>query len=259
MGKKRKRGDVLRFPVRRTREKQTDQDRKLSEIIKEMGLRLFKEPEAAASLPAVETAILLASAAWNAALGDHGLRDQHREMLKKLDWGGRQPWPELVSTDTDCLIAGLIEYKQARHPDDRRRIVAAETRSDGNVRVHWVEEDKLVAATFGSRTSNATAAIARSGYPIAEKLVARMKREVRGKVVNLKSVIVGRAAAEELQRTVVSKEGLAGIPSGTRRLRLRPEPGVGDVGAAHRPGRDGAVRGHRLQGRGPLHAERATA
>ena len=68
MGKKRKRGDVLRFPVRRTRKKQTDQDEKLSEIIKEMGLRLFREPEAAASLPAIETAIVLASAAWNAAL-----------------------------------------------------------------------------------------------------------------------------------------------------------------------------------------------
>ena len=62
--------------------------------------------------------------------------------------------------------------------------MAAGTSSDGNVRVHWVEKDNLVAATFGSRTSNATAAIARSGYPIAEKLVARMKREVRGKVVN---------------------------------------------------------------------------
>ena len=91
-----------------------------------MGLRLFKEPEAAASLPAIQAAILLSSAAWNAALGDHGPRNQHREMLEKFDWGGRQPWPELVSTDTDCLIAGLIEYKQARHPADRRRIVAAE-------------------------------------------------------------------------------------------------------------------------------------
>ncbi len=83
------------------------------------------------------------------------------------------------------------------------------TRSDGNVRVHWVEAGKPVAATFGSGTSNATVAIARSSYPIAEALVARMKREVRGKVVNLKSAIAGRAAAEELQRTVVSKEGLA--------------------------------------------------
>ena len=33
--------------------------------------------------------------------------------------------------------------------------------------------------------SNATTGIARSGYPIAEKLVTRMKREVCGKLVNL--------------------------------------------------------------------------
>jgi hypothetical protein len=46
----------------------------------------------------------------------------------------------------------------------------------------------------------------KSGHPIAEKMVARMKREVRGKVVDLKSLIAGRAAAEELQRTVVTKE-----------------------------------------------------
>ena len=38
-----------------------------------------------------------------------------------------------------------------------------------------------------------------------------MKREVRGKVVNLKDIIAGRAAAEELQRTVVTKERLAGF------------------------------------------------
>ncbi len=50
-----------------------------------------------------------------------------------------------------------------------------------------------------------------SGNPIAEKLVARMKREVRGRVVNLRDVITGRAAAEELQRTAVTKEVLAGF------------------------------------------------
>jgi hypothetical protein len=31
--------------------------------------------------------------------------------------------------------------------------VAFETRFDGNIRLHWVEEDELVAAPFGSRTS----------------------------------------------------------------------------------------------------------
>ena len=50
-----------------------------------------------------------------------------------------------------------------------------------------------------------------SSHPIAEKLVRRMKRERDGKVVNLKNVIAGRAAAEELQQTVVSKERLAGF------------------------------------------------
>jgi len=228
---KKKRGEVVRLAVRRTREKPADPDRKLSEIIKEMGLRLFKEPEAAASLPAFQAAILLSSAAWNAALGDHGLRNQHREMLEKFDWGGRQPWPELVSTDTDRLIAGLVEYKLVRYPNDRRRIVAAGTRSDGNVRVHWVE-DKLVTVPSGTPEVNSgvpllsrslrdggTGAQARQqlpakdddGHPIAEKLVAKMKKAVRSKVVNLESVIAGRAAAEEMQRTAATREGLVGF------------------------------------------------
>jgi hypothetical protein len=50
-----------------------------------------------------------------------------------------------------------------------------------------------------------------SGNPIGEKLVARMKREMGGKVVNLKHVLAGRAAAEELQKTVVTKERLGGF------------------------------------------------
>ena len=39
-------GAVLRFPVRRTREKQADRERKLSEIITEMALRFLKKPDA---------------------------------------------------------------------------------------------------------------------------------------------------------------------------------------------------------------------
>lgn len=184
-GKKKKRGGVFKFPVRHTREKQISQDRKRSEMVKEMALRLLKKPDAVPSLAAAETALLLASAAWNFACGEPGLRQQHREMLKKLDWGGATPWPELLSTDTDQLIAGLVEYKQAHYPNDRRRIVAAEMSPEGNVQVHWVEEDKLVTAPFGSLTSHATTASAVSGNPIAEKLVARMNREVRDKVGNL--------------------------------------------------------------------------
>jgi hypothetical protein len=50
-----------------------------------------------------------------------------------------------------------------------------------------------------------------SDHPIAEKLVAKMKRDVRGTFVNLKDVITGRAAADALQRTVATKEDLAGF------------------------------------------------
>ena len=47
------------------------------------------------------------------------------------------------------------------------------------------------------------------GRPIAEKLVALMKKKVRGKVVNLKEVMAGQAAAKDLQKTVVTREGLS--------------------------------------------------
>jgi hypothetical protein len=50
-----------------------------------------------------------------------------------------------------------------------------------------------------------------TGKPIAERLVAKMKRRAHGKVVNLGDVIGGRAAARGLQKTVATKEDLAGF------------------------------------------------
>src|SRR5437868_14386473 len=52
---------------------------------------------------------------------------------------------------------------------------------------------------------------AMSGKPIAEKLLAKMKRSQRGKVVDIKKVIDGRATAEEVQKTVATQEELAGL------------------------------------------------
>lgn len=48
-------------------------------------------------------------------------------------------------------------------------------------------------------------------HPIADKLVADIKRHAHGKVVNLKEVLVGRSAAEELQKSVATNEDLAGF------------------------------------------------
>lgn len=42
--------------------------------------------------------------------------------------------------------------------------------------------------------------------PIAEKLVRRMKNTVRGEVVDLEAFVTGRANAEELQKTVATRD-----------------------------------------------------
>ncbi|HLG19848.1 MAG TPA: hypothetical protein VI895_08565 [Bdellovibrionota bacterium] len=209
MANRSKKGGVLKFLSRRLGSKTAEGNRKLSEIIKEMGFRLLKDPDAAVSPQAVETVILLASAAWNAALGDQGLRKRHGEILGTIISKVGQPWPELTSTDTDGLISGLIEYKKTYYPRDRRRIVATEGRPNGNVRVYWVEDDNLVIAPFGSTKSNAATARAKPGRTIAARLVAKMKREIREKVVDIRSVIEGRVTAEELQKTVVTRQKLA--------------------------------------------------
>ena len=52
---------------------------------------------------------------------------------------------------------------------------------------------------------------ARTGRPIAEKLLRKMKKKAGGKVINLEEVMEGRANAEELQKTVAGGEELAGL------------------------------------------------
>ncbi|MFQ5790329.1 MAG: hypothetical protein ACE5JI_07595, partial [Acidobacteriota bacterium] len=131
--------------------------------------------------------------------------------VEQVDWGDVTPWAELRSNDTDQLIAELVKHKQERYPNDLRRIVATEISREGNLRVHWVGQDKVVIADFGSTTSQTKNGGAKRGRPIAEKLIRKMKKKVRGKVINLDEVMVGRAMAEELQKTVVSRDELAGF------------------------------------------------
>ena len=110
-------------------------------------------------------------------------------------------------------------------------------------------------APFGFTMSNATAAKTASGNPIAEKLVASIK----GRCATSRQP-QGWHRRPSRRREATAHGGDQGgpcwLPSGTRRLRLFPEPSVGDVGAVHRPERDGAIHGYRLQSRGSLHAER---
>jgi hypothetical protein len=50
-----------------------------------------------------------------------------------------------------------------------------------------------------------------AGNPIAAKVIGKMKRAAGGKLVDLRSVVVGHAAAEELKKQVVTAGELAGF------------------------------------------------
>jgi hypothetical protein len=208
-GKGRKSSKVARLPVRQASPSKHDFDRKLSEIIKEMAMRLLKKPDAASSEPAAMAALMLAGAAWNSTVGDNVMRDQYRKLVEQIDWSGVTPWSELRSDDTEQLIAELVEYKRERYPNDLRRIVATEKSPEGNVRVHWTEPEKVVSADFGATSTKAKVTKARRGRPIADKLIKKMNRYIRGKVVDLKAVMTGKKDAEELRKTVTTREELA--------------------------------------------------
>jgi hypothetical protein len=210
MGKKRHPSDDTNRSKRPPKTAPTGKDRKLSELLKELAMRLLKNPDAAPSREAVEAALLLAVAAWNDASGDPGVRRKHREMLTKYDWSDRSPWPELLATDTELLIAGLVEYKRAHYSDDRRRIVAFGMTPEATIQVQWLDPDRSPPSTDEPAWAQASCEEV-EGHPIADKLLAAFKQARGRKVINLKSVAAGRATAAELQKTIASDEVLADL------------------------------------------------
>jgi len=207
--KKAKSGKAIRLRASQVGASRSEQEQKLSERIKEMAIQLLKQPEAIPTEPAFVAALMIATAAWNIATGFMVPRDEYRKTVDQIDWGSVEPWAELRSNDIDKLVAELVEYKKERFPNDRRRLVGTEMSPEGNIRVHWTEPDKVVAAQFGSRSKDGSVAKQKHGHPIADKIVRYIKKGVHGNVVNLSDFITGRKNAEELQKTVVSKEELA--------------------------------------------------
>ncbi len=131
MTRKRKELEPVRLPVQQAQGAQPAEEQKLSVIIERMVTRLLKNPDAIPSGPAAVAALALAGAAWNSALDDNEMRDQHRELVDHIDWGAAIPWAELRSNNPDQLVAELADYKRERHPADLRRIVATELTPDG--------------------------------------------------------------------------------------------------------------------------------
>lgn len=191
------------------------QQQKLSEIIKQMAMRLIKHPEGVCSEPAMVVTTMLAAAAWNSALGDNAMRDQHRKVLEKIDRRTPVPWAELRADDTERLIAELVEYKRAHHPADLRRIVAAEVsrvkQDEAGIRIHWTEPQRVVRAEFARARDERAPGKAGRGQAIADRLVRKMRQYVQAKVVDLNAVLAGKKHAEALQKTVATAEDLADL------------------------------------------------
>jgi hypothetical protein len=123
------RGDSFAMPEER---------RKMSEILKEMSERLFRNPGAVPTPEAAQAALLFANVAWNESVGIDDARQGCRDVWKEIEADNPGLWNELKSEDVDSLIDELVRYKKDHYPDDRRRILMCGI-VDGKVRVHWMK------------------------------------------------------------------------------------------------------------------------
>ena len=208
---RKRKSKVTRLRARRAPLLPYHPEQKLSELIKDLAFSLLKDPSGIPSPPAAQAALLLASVAWNSTVGDPILPNEYREVLEQIDPSGVTLRAELRSQNTEQLIAELVRQKRECYPNDLRRIIGTEMSPEGNVRVHWVEQEKIITANFRSTNNQASTVRAKRGHPIADKLIRMMKQHVSSKVINLKSVMVGRAHAEELQKRVATREDLADL------------------------------------------------
>jgi hypothetical protein len=109
----------------------------MSEIMKELALMGFRDPQAVPSSEAAHAALLFAQVAWTRALG-HDMQ-AYRELLKVFLRSNPNLWSELRSRDAESLIKIMRQAKEQRYLSDRRVIVVCGMREE-NVHVEWCEE-----------------------------------------------------------------------------------------------------------------------
>ncbi len=120
------------------KKKQTDQPRKMSEIVKEMLEVLLRNPKAVPSSEASHVAMFFANVAWNECVGLGAERKACRNVWQTIEAENPDLWDELKSKDIDAMIDELVEYKMAHFPDDRRRILTCGSTPQGTIRVEWL-------------------------------------------------------------------------------------------------------------------------
>lgn len=111
--------------------------RKMSEIMKQLALLSFRDPQGAPSSEAAQAALLFAQVAWNRSLGYE--MPPYKELLGVFLRSNPNLWLELKSRDAEALIETMQRAKEQHYLADRRIVVVCGMR-DGNVHIEWCEE-----------------------------------------------------------------------------------------------------------------------
>lgn len=114
------------------------QPRKMSEIMKEMSETLLRNPGGVPSSEAAHVALLFANVAWNESVGLDHARDGYRNVWERIEADNPALWNEFKTDDIDAMIDGLVQYKAAHDPDDRRRILVCGMAVPGKIHVEWL-------------------------------------------------------------------------------------------------------------------------
>ena len=109
----------------------------LSRILLEMSECLLDNPTAPPTSEAAHVTLLFATAAWNESVGLTYARDGYRHVWETIEADNPEFWKELKSNDVEAMIDELVSYKQARCPNDRRRILTCGI-IDGKIRAEWL-------------------------------------------------------------------------------------------------------------------------
>ena len=113
--------------------------KKMSEIVKEMSLTLFKNLSADPSSEAAHAALLLSHVAWNRSLGEP-IRDADcRSTLKEFEDSLPSFWDELRHNNWKTMIKELMAYKKKHYPGDTRIIEICGMRAPGVIQVVWTQ------------------------------------------------------------------------------------------------------------------------
>jgi hypothetical protein len=106
--------------------------------MKEMAEMLLRNPGGVPSSGAAHVALFFANVAWNESVGLDHSREGYRNVWETIEAENPALWDEFKLSDIDAMIDGLVRYKKAHYPDDRRRILTCGI-PDGKVRVEWLD------------------------------------------------------------------------------------------------------------------------